>query len=598
MVNAASSGHQGAAIGFSDVMAVLFNGGMNFDPLNENRDRLILSNGHASAMLYSAIFLSRKTPLTIDDLKNFRTFGGICQGHPVLNKELGIEMTTGALGQGLGAAVGIAIALKKKKIDSKVFVIVGDGCLMEGISHEAMTLAASLNLDNLIILFDDNDVCIDGRASSVTTDNFDRVEAYGWSCFKASGHSFDEIEDVIFKAKKSKHPAFVSFKTIIGKGTANEGTSACHGICVDKQNAMEYRRSIGFPEEAFSIPYNVGPSSRSEEFCTYPSDISDVLKDTVSELKKEFIEMAEAKSTRYYCGKVLERLSKRIPILIGGSSDLSESNCTISGSSIQIRPESFDGNYINYGVKEHAMGCVMNGLAIEGFIPFGGTFLVFSNYMLPAIRNAAIMKVAPIFVFTHDSVAVGEDGVTHQPIEQLAQLRAFPNLNVFRPCCGVEVVECIELAIQNRKTPSAIALSRQNLPYSEANNSAENKCSSGMYVFSEFDQNEKTPITIIATGSEVALGFDLKRNTSDYDFRIISAPCFELFDNSPEDHKKLMLSGRKIIIEAGSSNCLYKYKTQEDDIVIGIDEFGTSGSPSELFKMADLTVEAIMERLA
>ncbi|MBR1480095.1 MAG: transketolase, partial [Alphaproteobacteria bacterium] len=584
MVNAANSGHQGTPLGFADVVSVLFNCSMQFAPGDEARDRLILSAGHASAMLYAAIYLTQKTEISLDDLRNFRKFGGICQGHPEINKSLGIEMTTGALGQGVATAVGVAIALKKKHLDGKVFAIVGDGCLMEGVSHEAATLAAKLNLDNLIILFDNNNVCIDGYAADYTTSNAARFKAYGFDVFEADGHNLGDIYRVIEDAKHSRHPVFVSFKTVIGCGSEQAGTNKCHGKFVSFEEARAMRQKFDFPEAPFSIPENVLRKKETSRMATEKlSGIPfDELHNVIDTIKAEFVENPRPLSTRAAAGVVFEKLCGCFTSIIGGSADLSSSNCTISKVHTPICASSFDGNYVHYGIREHAMGCVMSGLATEDFIPYGGTFLVFSDYMRPAIRNAALMKVAPIFVLTHDSIAVGEDGGTHQPIEQLSSLRLIPNLNVMRPACDVEVAECVELAIQNRSTPTALVLSRQALPNLRMVHSGDNLCAKGMYEISPFAENGNPKISIIATGSEVSLALAAKVQLEGFDIRIISAPCLELFDEQPEGYRAQMLTDRKLFLEAGRPDIWYKYKTCPDDVVWGISEFGESGTAGDL----------------
>ena len=598
MTNEANSGHQGAALGFAGVFSVLFNETMNFAPGNPGRDRLILSAGHACPMLYAAIYLTQRTSLTLDDLRNYRKFGSICQGHPEFNRDFGIEMTTGALGQGIATSVGFAIALKKKKLNSKVFAIVGDGCLMEGVSHEAMTLASKLNLDNLIVLFDNNDVWIDGQASEFTTDNLQRFKAYGFEVFEADGHDYEDIQKTLDFAKKSGKPAFVSFKTKIGYPSMNAGTNRCHGKFISLEEGKELRRNFGFSEVPFEIPNKIlWKKTESLKFEQSRSIDDNTLHEVIINLKENFLKNPEVKSTRELCGVVLGKLCKKFPSIIGGSADLSSSNCTISKSHKAIVSDTFSGNYIHYGVREHAMGCIMNGLALEGFVPYGGTFLVFSDYMRPAIRNAAIMRVAPIFVLTHDSVAVGEDGRTHQPIEQLTSLRLIPNLHVMRPACDIEVVECLELAIQDRTTPTSMILSRQKVDNVRTIQNFENLCRKGMYEIAGFENNGKPQISIIASGSEVSLALKTKNELFEFDIRIISAPCLDLFDQQPEEYKKDILNGRKLFIEAGSSDIWYKYRTQENDIVWGISDFGESGTSSELFNKFGFTVQNIRSLL-
>lgn len=599
MVNAASSGHQGTPLGFADVISVLFNKSMNFEPNDPCRDRLILSTGHASAMLYSAIYLTQKTKLTLEDLKNFRKFGGICQGHPEINKDLGIEMTTGALGQGIATAVGFALGLKKKESKSKVFVIVGDGCLMEGVSHEAITLASLLNLDNLIVLFDNNNICIDGKASDYTTDNIARFKAYDFETFEANGHDYDDIYSKIELAKKSEKPSFISFKTIIGYPSDKSGTNKCHGKFLSFDDAKFIRKSFGFPEEPFSLPQGILWKKEENETAIekpqIPETFEEELHNTVNLIKKDFIDNPTQKSTRYFGGYVLGKLCEKFNFIIGGSADLSESNCLLTKTHKEISKNSFEGNYIHYGIREHAMGCVMNGLAVEGIIPYGGTFLVFSDYMRAAIRNASLMKIAPIFVFTHDSVAVGEDGATHQPIEQLSSLRLIPNLNVFRPACDIETAECIELTLKNRKTPSALVLSRQNLENVRKYHTDENISERGMYELVPFENNGTRKLTIIASGSEVSLALDAQKQTKKFDIRIISAPSLELFESQSEEYKNKILEGKKLFLEAGNGYIWHKYKTNSEDMILSIEDFGESGNENDLFEKFGFTTQNILK---
>ncbi len=596
MVNEANSGHQGAPLGFADVLAVLLKKSMKFEPGNPERDRLILSAGHASAMLYSSIYLVGNPHITIEDLKNFRKFGGLCQGHPELNRDLGIEMTTGALGQGIATAVGFAIALKKKKINSKVFVIVGDGDLMEGVSHEAMTFASSLNLDNLIVLFDNNNVCIDGRPSDVTTDNLARFKAYGFNVLESDGHDYNEIEKVLEEAKLSEKPSFVSFKTIIGKYSKQEGTSACHGKFLSSEDILDIRESLGFSREHFSLPFPVEIVPQ-KIYAKNKIDFNE-LDEEIEKIKKDFIEKKDVRSTRQLAGEVFSRLSQKFEYIMGTSADLSESTCSISKASKIITKDDFSGNYIHAGIREHLMGCILNGLAIEGVVPHGGTFLVFSDYMRPAIRNAAIMKIGSIFVLTHDSIAVGEDGATHQPIEHLASLRAVPNLFVMRPSCDIEVAECIQIAIRSVETPTALILSRQNVLNARKTHNTENLCNRGMYELRPYDGCNLEKLTIIASGSEISIALELKQLLAGRcDVRIVSAPCFELFDKQDDDYKNSILKDRKVIIEAGSTMPLYKYKTNCNDIIVGVDSFGESGTQSDLYKHFGLMAPRISELL-
>jgi transketolase len=364
---------------------------------------------------------------------------------------------------------------------------------------------------------------------------------------------------------------------------------------------MNLRQATKMPLEEFAVPEYMIPRqihadpihwARSD---AEPGTPADAILEDLRKMKCEFARDTTARSTRYFSGLVFERLLAKYDVFIGGAADLSESCCTISSSSTKLCGDDWTGNYVHYGIREHAMGCAMNGLALEGFIPFGGTFLVFSDYMKPALRNAALMRIAPIFVFTHDSVAVGEDGATHQPIEQLAALRSIPHFNVFRPCCGVEVVECIELAIRDRTTPAAIVLTRQALDAIPRLHVETNLSANGMYELAPATNDGRTQLTVIATGSEVQLALDVKRAAKRFDVRVVSAPCFELFDtHQPSSYRSAILDGQKLIMEAGSSCCLHRYRTRVDDIIIGIDEFGESGTPSELFTKFGFSVQHVL----
>lgn len=598
MVNEANSGHQGTPLGFADVVSVLFNEFINFAPRTANRDRLILSAGHASSMLYATIYLTQKTSLSLGDLKKFRKLGTRCQGHPKLDKSIGIEMTTGALGQGIATAVGFAIALKKKKLKSKVYVIVGDGCLMEGVSHEAMTLASKLGLDNLIVLFDNNNVVVDGFASDFTTPDIARFDAYGFDVIEADGHDYDDIRKALRKAQSATNPTFIAFKTKIGYPAEKCGTNACHSKFISAEDAKRFRKNFGFSETPFEIPNEIlwKKSETAIPENEYKIDKFGLHK-VISKLKNDFMQSPITTSTREPCGIVFGELCKYFSNIIGGAADLSHSTATISEHNKIITASDFSGDYINYSIREHAMGCAMNGLAIEGFIPYGGTYLVFSDYMRPAIRNAALMKIAPIFILTHDSIAVGEDGVTHQPIEQLSSLRLMPNLNVMRPACAVEVAECIELAMLNRETPTALILSRQIVENIRKIYTEFNLCEKGMYELADFDNNGCEKLTIVATGSEVMLAMNAKNELKKLDIQVISAPCLELFDRQPEEYKQSILSGRKLFLEAGSPDIWYKYKTREDDVIWGISHFGESGTSDDLFEKFGFTTKNIKRLL-
>ncbi len=583
MVDTAGSGHQGVCLGFADVMSVLWN---SFYTPGE--DRFVLSNGHASAMLYAAIFLSGNKYISIEDLKKFRKLGSKTQGHPERNIKLGIELTTGALGQGVASAVGLAIALKKKGSSGKVYVSVGDGDLMEGISHEAMTLASSLNLDNLVILFDDNDICIDGHASEYTTDNIKRFEAYGFETYTADGHNYKDIENVLTISQTATKPSFIAFKTVIGKFSKYEGQNKCHGKFLSSEDIEDIRKNLGLPKGAFTIDLDFDQKEATTSPSSFPAVDSLKLRSLINSMKEEYIQTNLEKATRVICGECLAKLSVEFNMLIGGSADLSLSTCCLSDSHHPISRNDFSGNYIHYGIRENAMGAIMSGLSAEGFIPFGSTFLVFSDYMRGSIRNSALMGLGNIYIFTHDSIAVGEDGATHQPIEQLSSLRAIPNLLVFRPCCDIEVLECLEMAILNRDTPSAIILTRQKVNRCIKTYYPENRCSNGMYeIYCSPCSDNAKKLTIISTGSEVSLALRKAAifEQDGYAVRVISAPCCELFNQQDETYKKRILGDDpKLIIEAGCGQSWYQYMDATKDQLISVEEFGESGSCDELMK--------------
>lgn len=609
MVHTAKSGHQGAPLGFSDVMSILWN-----KYYRRGKDRIILSNGHASAMLYSSMYLSGGYGIEIDDLKNFRKINGKLQGHPERDPSLNINITTGALGQGLGSSVGIALALKKRKYnDGKVFVICGDGDLMEGISHESMTFASSNSLDNLIVLFDNNDICIDGHSSNYTTDNIERFKAYGFEVFDIDGHNYEEIDNVFKSIKSNGKPIFISFRTVIGKYSKTENSNICHGNFLNLEDIKNMRRSFGFDEELFSIPHII-----LNEFREYNSknhgiaNNNDTIKYedfNISDLKKNYTDPNIKKSTRSIFKDIIKECVKRNDRVIGGSADLSESTCCYDNETMSILSYSnnWNGNYIHYGIREHAMASIMNGLCSEGFIPYGGTFLVFSDYMRPSIRNAALMKLGVIYILTHDSIAVGEDGATHQPIEHIDSLRSIPNLCVMRPCSGMEVIECVEYAINNRNRPSAIILSRQNLencvPYQY--DEQKNMISFGMYeIYRSYSNNNHPKFSIIASGSEVPLSINLARTIEKKgigDVRVISAVSIEIFEEQNPKYKDNIITHEnddiRIIIEAGRCQSLEKYKREGRDIMINIDKFGRSGNSDDLMKFYGFDVEKILEKL-
>ena len=635
-VQKANSGHPGMPMGMADVATVLFKYHLRFSPENPewiNRDRFILSAGHGSMLLYSLLYLTGYKSISIDDIKNFRQLNSICAGHPEYKKGSGIETTTGPLGQGLGNAVGMAIAeeilrkrLGKDILNNRTFVVASDGDLMEGISHETMSLAGHLKLKNLIVLFDNNKISIDGSTSLSVSDNFKkRFESYGWDFQEINGHNEKQISRAILKASKSNKPSLISCKTIIGFGSPNKsGKSSSHGSPLGDDEIKLVRKKLKWSYEPFYIPENILSvwreigkrgtllerewlkvlEKKDEKTKMQLRDIylkSNLmnLDEIISEKKKEFSNTKPSMATRQCSSSTIESISKILPQLIGGSADLSGSNNTKTNNSMVINSKNFKGNYIHYGVREHGMSAIMNGLALySGLIPFGGTFLIFSDYCKPSIRLSALMKLRVIYIFSHDSIGLGEDGPTHQPVEQLAGLRAIPNLNVFRPADVNETLECWQIALKTLDGPSAIALSRQKLPYISNNFSEDNKCEKGAYVLNITSHDYKT--IIIASGSEVELALRVQASLlkNGINSKVVSMPCQELFEIQSNEYKKNILDEDSLIvtIEAGETSNWKKY-LRANGISFGIDRFGESAPFKEIFNSLNLSEDKIVSEI-
>jgi len=633
-VQKANSGHPGMPMGMADVATVLFKYYLQFNPKNPswiNRDRFILSAGHGSMLLYSLLYLTGYKKIKLDDIKNFRQLNSICAGHPEYEKDSGIETTTGPLGQGLTNSVGMAIAqevLKKKfgsdLINNKTYVVASDGDLMEGISHEAMSLAGHLNLKNLIVFFDNNKISIDGPTSLSVSDNYKkRFESYGWSFQEINGHNYKQIFNAIKKAAKSKKPSIISCKTIIGFGSPNKsGKASSHGSPLGDDEIKLVRKKLKWKHGPFEIPEELMDSWREiggkgekleekwnnilgkkntkikEEYeRLIKGELSVDLDKILGDEKLKFFQTKPKMATRQCSSSVINSISDALPELIGGSADLSGSNNTKTEGSKVITSKNFSGNYIHYGVREHAMAGVMNGLALYGcLIPFGGTFLIFSDYLKPSMRLSALMKLRVIYIFSHDSIGLGEDGPTHQPIEQLEHLRSIPNLNVFRPADINETLECWEIALKSKSNPSAIALSRQKLPYVSEHSSGKNMCSKGAYVLKKTSDN--ADISLIASGSEVEIALEAQEKLKGLSInsKVISVPCYDLFQNQTENYKDEILGKDtlKISIEA-SSQSGWKSLVGKDGVTLGLSTFGKSAPYKDIYKLFNLTSDEIVK---
>ncbi len=602
-------------MGMADVTTVLFKNFLRFNPKNPdwlNRDRFVLSAGHGSMLLYSLLYLTGYKSISINNIKKFRQLNSICAGHPEYHPKTGIETTTGPLGQGISNAVGFAIAeeilknkLGKDLINHKTYVLTGDGCLMEGISHEAMSLAGHLKLKNLVMLFDNNSISIDGPTNLAVSDNFKkRFEGYGWNYISINGHNEKEIFKALKKVQKAKKPTVISCKTKIGYGSPNKsGKASSHGspLGVDEINLV--RKALNWKSKPFDIPNQILKDWRKigqkgeilekkwnkilkRKKIKFNQNLKNNFTKVLKKEKVNAIKESKSLATRKCSEMTLSALTKEKNNLIGGSADLAGSNNTKTKNHKIIKPGNFTGDYIHYGVREHAMSGVMNGIALHSnLIPYGGTFLIFSDYCKPSIRLSALMKKRVIYVMTHDSIGLGEDGPTHQPIEQLSGLRAIPNLNVFRPSDRIETIECWEHALKSSKTPSVLSLTRQNLNPVRKTYSNKNLCSLGGYEV--LRTNKKINLTILASGSEVNLAIEVSHKLAKEKIysKVISMPCMELFELQSKSYKNKILEETKfkISIEAGSSDCWKKY-VGDKGIAFGINEFGKSAPYKDIYK--------------
>jgi transketolase len=633
-VQAANSGHPGMPMGMADTATVLFTQFLKHDPAAPrwpDRDRFVLSAGHGSMLLYSLLYLTGYQDCSIEDLQNFRQLDSPTAGHPEYGHLAGIETTTGPLGQGLANAVGMAIAERQLRadygadlVDHNTYAIVGDGCLMEGISHEAASLAGHQRLGGLIVLFDDNGISIDGPTSlSVSDDHTARFQAYGWHVESVDGHDPAAVAEAIKAAKADARPSLIRCKTTIGFGAPNKaGTSGSHGSPLGPDEIKGAREALGWTAEPFVVPDDIlsawrasgersvdehaawktrlEASDRVMEFKAQIDGVVNVSLDArIHEIKSAMRESGKGPATRSASQDVLKTIVDAVPWMLGGSADLTGSNNTDTKSLTPITADNPGGRYMYYGVREHAMAAAMNGMALHGgLIPYGGTFLVFSDYNRPAIRLAALMGIRVIHVMTHDSIGLGEDGPTHQPVEHLAALRAIPNLLVMRPADSVETAECWQLALEHTHTPSVLALTRQGLKLQRGEADTVNKCRTGAYVLAEAD-GEAPQVTLVASGSEVEVAVDAREQlqADGVAARVVSMPCMELFAQQNEALRNSILPPNipVVAVEAAIGQGWERW-TGGPDRFIGMTTFGASAPAPELYKRFGITADAVSAR--
>lgn len=635
-VEQARSGHVGMPLGMADVATVLFGKFMKFDPKNPtwpDRDRFVASAGHGSMLLYALAYLTGYEKITLDEIRNFRQIGAHTPGHPEVDLAAGIETTTGPLGQGITTAVGMAMAEKMlaarygaEIVDHYTYVIAGDGCLMEGICQEAITMAGHWQLNKLIVFFDDNSISIDGKTDLTTSEDIPaRFVAAGWHVLSIDAHDAVAIENAIAAAKKSAKPTMIACKSEIGFGIPGmAGTHKAHGGPLGAETTNKARAALGYDGAAFSVPDDVVAAWRgfgakggalssdwAQRLAALPADKRTAFQDQIDQklpanlgdlikgIKDGFIAQGGKMATRKASGLVLDGLVDAMPELIGGSADLTGSVNTLAKGMTPITAKTWDGRYIHYGVREHAMAAVMNGMALHrGFIPYAGTFLVFSDYCRPAIRLSALMEQRVIYVFTHDSIGLGEDGPTHQPIEHLWALRGIPNLSVYRPADAVEVAECWELALRNTHGPSILALSRQDLPLLRGTPTSDNLSAKGGYRL--IDGGAGAQYTLIATGSEVSIAVEAQTKLSAKGIaaHVVSMPCTRLFDQQTAEYRRSVIdpATKCVAIEAGITQGWYKYVGAEGQ-VFGIDGFGASAPYQKLYEKFGLTADVVVKTL-
>ncbi|MDH2380068.1 transketolase [Bradyrhizobium sp. CER78] len=632
-VEQAKSGHPGMPMGMADVATVLFTDFLKFDPADPawpDRDRFVLSAGHGSMLLYALLYLTGYESMTLDQLKAFRQWGSQTPGHPEYGHTPGVETTTGPLGQGIATAVGMALAERLMNarfgddlVDHYTYVIAGDGCLMEGLSHESISLAGHLRLNRLIVLFDDNHISIDGATSlSCSDDQTARFAASGWNVCRIDGHDPQAIAAALRQARASDRPALIACRTVIGFGAPNrQGSEKVHGAPLGADEVAKTRSALRWPYPAFEIPDAVLAEwrelggrgrdarrawiERSRAACKTDKGERSLFHDALNRklpcaytkamaaLVERFATEQPKLATRQASQQVIDVIAEALPNLLGGSADLTHSNLTQAKSQVSVRPETLDGSYIHYGIREHGMAAAMNGIALHGgFIPYGGTFLSFADYSRPAIRLAALMGIRVIHVMTHDSIGLGEDGPTHQPVEHLAALRAIPNLLVFRPADAVETAEAWDCALKAETSPSILCLSRQALP-TVRDDSKDNQVALGAYVLVEpaFGRD----VTLIATGSEVAIALEAAKLLAEAGVQaaVVSAPCFDLLRQQPSDYRaKVLGSAPRVGVEAAVEGDWARW-LGDNGAFVGMTGFGASAPADVLYREFGITPAAV-----
>ncbi|MEX4008365.1 transketolase [Neoaquamicrobium sediminum] len=640
-VEKANSGHPGLPMGAADIATVLFSRYLSYDPQKPDwadRDRFVLSAGHGSMLLYSLLYLTGYEDIDLEQIKHFRQLGWRTAGHPEWGHAAGIETTTGPLGQGLANSVGMALAERIMNarfgddlVDHYTYVLAGDGCLMEGISQEAISLAGHLKLNKLIVIWDDNNISIDGAISlSDSTDQCKRFEASGWNTTRVDGHNPDAIAAAIEAARKSDRPTLIAAKTTIGYGAPTRaGTNKAHGSPLGAEEIAGARKALGWDAEPFVVPSDVldawrvaglraakerkewekrlcaaDASTRAEFERRMRGDLPQGFDQLIVDYKKKLVEDKPKVATRKSSEMALEVINALVTETIGGSADLTGSNNTKTSQTGPIKPDDYSGRYVYYGIREHGMAAAMNGMTLHGgVIPYGGTFLTFSDYARPAMRLASLMGIRSIFVMTHDSIGLGEDGPTHQPVEHLAALRAIPNHYVMRPADAVEAAECWQIALESTKTPSTLALTRQNLPTVRTEHAVENLSARGAYELA--GTNGDAAVTIFATGSEVeiALAARAELEKRGHRTRVVSVPCMEIFAAQSDEYRTGLIGNAsvKIAIEAGVRQG-WDAIIGSDGLFVGMSGFGASGKIEDLYKhfgiTAEAAVEAVEKRLA